>query len=303
MSKLSRPILLLLLIITAVRLSAAELSAQEKFLRYRSLAEEAATLEQSGKYSQAGKQYVRAAKYCDERRELSRLKHNAAHCYLLSGKLNRSQDLYNELLNEFQLYIPYDEITAQMRRLAECYELGRGTFLGITDPDTACKIYRKIILETPAVHISKADRLKLAELLEGKGSPEEAANVYIEAIKKSPADPDLRLRLATLLLRLSQRGHGDSDGSQLRGAIREAKAFLRLASPDDPGCSAANDILRQADEGLADRLLEQAEYFLRKRSYRPEASRRYLSEILLKYPDTPAAAKAREIQSKLPSQE
>ncbi len=285
---------IVLLLAVSLFLGAAELPPQVKQARCQELTERAVELEKAGSYKRAGGVYQRAARLCADRREVAHLKLQAAHCYLLAGRLSRSLDLYEELFSKFQLYIPYDEVTAQLRQLAECNELGRGTFLGFKDPDTACKIYRMIILETPSVHVTMADRLKLAELLEADGRPEEAANVYLEAIKKSPNDASLRLKLAMLLLRLSQRGQGDSDGSQLRGAIREAKAFLRLADEDDEkGRAMAATILDQAAEGMAARLLDQARFYLRRRFYRPEAARRYAKEIVEQYPDTAAAAQAR----------
>jgi len=259
---------------------------------------EAVRYETDGNYKKAAKYYKKAIFYLPQEELLQRTSYKvkAANCFLLAGCLDDATDLYKELLDDNQLFLPYDKILDSMRKLAECYEEGLGTFLGITDEKAACDIYRMIVLKSPSVHVALLDRLKLAELLKLDDRPEEAANVYIEAIKKAPRNPELRMLLARQLLELSKKGLGDSDGSQLRGAIREANAYLRLAPESDTeGRAEAKEILKQADYGNAARLLIQAKFYLRRQSFSPVASKRYLDEILANYPDSPAASGARDL--------
>ena len=288
---------ILLVLTFSLLLSASDLTPQEKLALQLERQTQAEQLEKEGNYAKAAKIYKKLAFNEDDYQQTAKWKLRQGECLLLAGKVQKSLDVYQDLLESNQLVIPYSLILEKLRQIADCFEQGEGTFLGLKDRSAAIKVYRLAIRETPSVHVTLQDRLKLAELLLADGEPEDAANTYLQAIKQAPANPDLRLKLARLLLKLSQDRNGDSDGSRLRGAAREAKAFLRLAPPEDTaGRQEAADILAAVQNGEAERLLMQAKFYLRPRSFRPEAAKRYLNQIFTEHPNSPAAEEARRLQ-------
>lgn len=249
--------------------------------------------EAAGKYKQAAKAYGRLAKMYTEKANVALLLSKQARCQLLAGKIHVAKESYEALLKGYPLYISYEQTVENLRQLADCFENGKGTFLGIRDEHTAAAIYELIVRETPAIHVSLKDRIKLAELLLKIGRPEEAANVYQAILKKDPAQNEIRLEFALLLEEFSRKG--DGDGRKLRAAVREANTFLARASADHPRRAEAEKLLQNAQETQAERLLIQARFYLLRRHRRPDAAKRYLLDIVKEFPQTRAAEEARSI--------
>jgi tetratricopeptide (TPR) repeat protein len=254
---------------------------------------EAESQELSGEHAAAAKTYRRLGGASKDQTQKIQCLYKEAENLLLAGKIHKSHAAFTRLLRNYTLFVPYNNIVESLRQLADCFEHGKGTFLGISDEYTASKIYDLIVTETPAVHVSLHDRLKLAELLLATDRPEEAANHYYDILRKEPQLHDLRLKFAALLMELSRQS--DGDGRKLRAAVREANIFLANTPEDHPGRPQAQEILQTALENTAARLLTQAKFYLQKRHRRPEAARRYLHDICKNFPDTSAAAEAREL--------
>ncbi len=246
-----------------------------------------------GKHSAAAKVYRRLGAASKDQPQKIHYLYKEAENLLLAGKIHKSRDAFHRLLTNYTLFVPYNHIVESLRQLADCFEHGKGTFLGITDQHTATSIYELIVNETPAVHVSLQDRLKLAQLLLATERPEEAANTYQAILRKATEQHDVRLKFALLLAELSKKN--DGDGRKLRAAVREANIFLANTPEDHPGRAEAQNILQQALETTADRLLAQAKFYLQKRHRRKEAARRYLHDVCTNFPGTPAAVEAKKI--------
>ncbi|MFA6929178.1 MAG: tetratricopeptide repeat protein [Lentisphaeria bacterium] len=253
----------------------------------------AETAETAGHYKKAAKIYGQLSKLYTEKANIAFLLAKQAKCQLLAGKIHVAKENYEALIKGYPLYMSYEKTVDELRQLADCFEFGKGTFLGIHDKQTATAIYELIVRETPAIHVSLKDRLKLAELLLEIDNPEEAANVYQAILKKDPEQNDVRLKFALLLERFSRRG--DGDGRKLRAAVREAHTFLAKTPAQHPGRAQAEQLLRNAQETQADRLLIQARFYLKRRHRRPDAAKRYLLDITREFPGTRAAQDAKDI--------
>jgi outer membrane protein assembly factor BamD (BamD/ComL family) len=266
---------------------------QESAAEIREMHATAENLEAAGRYKQAAKAYGRLARMYTEKANIALLLSKQARCQLLAGKIHVSKENYEKLLVQYPLYVSYEQIVDQLRQLADCFENGKGTFLGLCDDHTAAAIYELIVREAPSIHVSLKDRIKLAELLLKINRPEDAANAYQEILKKDPTQAEIRLELALLLEKFSRSG--DGDGRKLRAAIREANSFLIKAADDHPRRQEAEDLLQSARETQADRLLTQANFYLLKRHHRPDAAKRYLLDIVKEFPQTKAAEEAKII--------
>ncbi len=233
----------------------------------------------------------------------------AAKYYLLEAqnllqskkRSNRTREVYALLLDKYIFHIPLDTVIEQLRELANDYDNGRGTFLGISDEEMSIRIYRVIVKYQPTISKSLNDRLVLAKKLVDNEEYHEAVQVYQDIIKLVPADADARFGLAKVLLVLAHEN--DGDGQRTAAAIREARAFLELSSASDPRRSEAEVIIKDGQDIQAARLLELGKFYLVKYHYRPAVARRYLHDLIRDYPNSSSVAEAKKIiAEKFPEQ-
>lgn len=254
---------------------------------------QAEDFEAAGNYKKAAKAYGKLAMNHNNKEEKAIFFAKQARCLLLANKINAAKESYEKLLKSYPLYISYEDTVENLRQLAACFEQGKGTFLGMKDEAAAASIYEQIVRESPSIHVSLNDRLKLAELLKKTKNTEEAANTYQAILRKDPMQHEVRFELAKLLERFSRKG--DGDGRKLRAAIREINTFLQSVDENHPKRKSAERLLRKAKDTQARKFLEQAKFYLQRRHRRPDAARRYLLDIERNFPDTKAAEEAKKI--------
>ncbi len=249
-------------------------------------------------YMGAAKLYKKAARKLDKPVFKADMLLKEAECYFEANKTHRATEAFRALMKDYALYISYDLVVDRLRTLAERYVDGNGTFWGIRDRQTAIDIYFLILTDAPSIHVSLADRMRLAELLKKDDRGEEAVVVYQEILKMDPTLDDVRLSLAQLLVELCKRG--DGDGSLRRAANRQAKMILDR-NPDYSRKSEVELILVTANEVEAKRMLELGEFYLRPSHLKPSAAKVYLQELIQKYPGTNAAFQAKDILDNHPA--
>lgn len=269
------------------------LADYEEFRQEQEMVQRAQECAERQKYAKAADWYHRAAalqKTSEKRAEYLLLE---AENLLLGKKSHRAKEVYFELVNNYRFFVPLHRVLEQLRELADYFEHGTGTLLRFDDPGTSIEIYQLIVACQPGGEQSLNDRLVLGKKLEKDGQPEKAVALYQETIKLLPRNPDVRLALAQCLSGLAAKS--DGDGELSRAAIREARTFLELSSPNDPRRDQVNEILTRAQNDEAKRLLERAEFYLVKYHYRPEVARRYLLDIQRDYPESAAIPRVREL--------
>ena len=269
-----------------------ELSGFALFEKLRAMKLEAQSAMVKEDYVEAAKIYRRMARYEKNRARSAAYLLRGADCLMQAKKGHRALEEYTNLLENYPLYVPYEHVVEQLRQLAEWFIVGDGTFLGIKDKDTGIQIYELIIREAPAVQVTLKDRLRLAELLEGSGRGEEAVVVYQAILRQEPGNWDVRAKLALLFLKLSK--NGDGDGAKLRAAVREANIVLE-SNPDNPLAKDLKRLCRDAEAEEAERLLKNGQFYLLPAHQRPTAARRYMHDVIMKYPDSNAAKEARRL--------
>ncbi len=249
-------------------------------------------------YMGAAKLYKKAARKLDKPVYKADMLLKEAECYFEANKTHRATEAFRALMKDYALYVPYDVVVERLRILAERYVDGNGTFWGIRDRQTAIDIYFLILTDAPSIHVSLADRLRLAELLKKDDRGEEAVVVYQEILKMDPTLDDVRLELAQLLVELCKRG--DGDGSLRRAANRQAKMILDR-NPNYSRKAEVELILVTANEVEASRMLELGQFYLRPSHLKPSAAKVYLQELVQKYPGTNAAFQAKDILDNHPA--
>ena len=278
-------------------LPAEELSAFERFRMVRQLEQEANDYLAESKFKKAAKTFLKAFEMENHRDRQAQFILKAADAFYKAEKGNLALEYYKKLLEDYSLYVPYEHVVDQLRGLAEHFVKGEMTFLGLKDVGAAIKIYELIVREAPATHISRKDRFRLAELLQKDDRPDEAVAVYQAIVKLDSRDWDARAELALVLGKLAKIS--DGDGAKTRAATREAKLVLSYM-PDHEKAKDLLKLIANASDMNAQRLLEQAEFYLIPAHRRPPAARRYLHDVISKYPDTVQATKARELLSTRP---
>ncbi len=269
-----------------------ELSGFALFEKLRTMKLEAQAAMVKEDYVEAAKIYRRMARYEKNRARSAAYLLRGADCLMQAKKGHRALEEYTNLLENYPLYVPYEHVVEQLRKLAEWFIVGDGTFLGIKDKDTGIQIYELIIREAPAVQVTLKDRLRLAELLDGSGRGEEAVVVYQALLRQEPENWNVHAKLALLFLKLSKTG--DGDGAKLRSAVREANLVLQN-NPDNPLAKELKKLCREAEFEEADRLLKNGQFYLLPAHSRPSAARRYMHDVIMKYPDSNAAKEARRL--------
>ncbi len=276
-------------------LSTNPLENFQNFTETRAFLRQAEECQDRGDYKKAAKLYRKAAALQSDEAKKAEFLYLRAQSLLQAHKVHDALEAYTDLLENHLYQIPLENALEQLRRLADDFQQGRGTFLGLKDLQAAIHVYKIIVLHQPDVRRSLDDRMVLAAKQEQDSDVEGAVATYQEILKALPGDPDARFRLAALLDKTA--GKRDGDGELSRAAIREAKRFLQDAGPNDPRRSEAEGFLSKAQEREASRLWERATFYLGKYHSKPQIARRYLLDLRRDYPDTEAGRKARLLLS------
>lgn len=294
-------LLALLLIIAAVTGSrgygADSDDAMAEFVANQQLLQKATESEKQGEYKRAAKLFRKLGTKTQSPQLKAAYLLRQADCFFAARKVRKTLPLYRELIERYPLYIPYEHVVKQLRALAESFVDGDGTFLGLRDKTTAIETYELIIQGAPSIHVSLADRQRLAELLVNEHRPEEAIAVYQAILKQDTTLAGVRADVALLLFDMSKRG--DGDGSKLRMAVRQAEMALQQ-DPTQPRSRDLLDLISRAKQIQAQRSLDQAVFYLKPVHKNIVSARRYLNDLIREYPDTPAAQEARRILDSTP---
>ena len=278
--------------LAGIQMSAFCEESQVDMEKIQKLQEKAVDKESKGKYAAAAKLYGKIGKRQKEHKLKAQAYLKEADCLFEANKTHLATKAYRELMKEYALYVPFERVVENLRKLAENFAEGNGTLFGVRDRSEAIETYFFILTEAPAITVSLADRLRLAQLLVKEKRREEAVMVYQEILKMDPMLDDVRLEMALVLLDLCKSG--DGDGSIRRAATRHAKIILDH-NPDYKRKEELELILTDALEEEAGRLLELGKFYLRPVHLNPPASRKYLLELLQKFPGTKAAWEAKNL--------
>ena len=293
MKSLFRLTVCIVLAFAGIQMSArCDENEQANIEKLQKLQEKAVDKESQGKYAAAAKLYHKVGKRQKEHRLKAQAYLKEADCLFEANKTHLADKAYKELMKEFALYVPFERVVGNMRKLAERYVEGNGTLFGFRDRAAAIDTYFFILTEAPSITVSLEDRLRLAQLLVMEKRREEAVMVYQEILKMDPMLDDVRLEMALVLLDLCKSG--DGDGSIRRAATRHAKIILEH-NPNYKRKEELELILTDALEEEAGRLLELGKFYLRSVHLNPPASKKYLLELVQKFPGTKAAWEAKNL--------
>ncbi len=289
------PLILLALVLGLGRTMAA---TPEKLnpnpARFAALQEKAKELEAKSEYKDAAKAHHRSQVYAPDDRTRAKALLGEADDYYTAGVYPYAKDAYLDLLRSYPLYAPQAHVLERLRQLAEMYADGTIGTLKMKDAPMAIEIYETIVQETPTAAGTIRDHLRLAELQIASGREAEAIVTYEELFRRHAGQSqlgDARLAFARLLVAQAKAG-GDGDGRLARQARRQLAAFVE-EQPTHPSRAEADQLIAQLDEEQAQTLYGLAVFYTKEAHRRLPAARRYLHDVLRRYPDTAAASQAK----------
>jgi len=210
-------------------------------------------------------------------------------------KYDAARDAYRKLVDSYPSNLPLEPVLVTLRELARRYASGEASALRFKKYEAAIDVYQLILRVAPAGTHAPADLLELARLQTAKGEPELALVTYRDCAKRFPLLPEAgTAQLDATRLLITTARYGDGDGTLIRQARSEVEQFLR-DFPADSRRREAEGLLLVIEERQGDRMFQLGKFYLRKYSYRPAASRRYLNDVVRTYPNTKAAVAARKL--------
>jgi outer membrane protein assembly factor BamD (BamD/ComL family) len=269
---------------------------------------EAGALFQKGLNQAKQKEYRDAAKTFLDAKQLAdgvTMKGKA----LKEAMLNfRRAKLYGEefkcietLLGSYSAQVDYAEMVNRE------YEIGNMYFKGhrdpafwsfrwvpwLTEPDKTLKIYLKAIERAPFSPQAPKVKLRVACLYIDDGKIDKSLILLRNLIKNHPDSEITKfayLELANALFQLAEKG--DGDGKYNREATRLLEEFAKKY-PKAPERDWVEKTLLKTKDIAAERLYTMAKFYYR--IGRTEPAERYLSDVLIKYPDTVAVDNSEEM--------
>lgn len=163
----------------------------------------------------------------------------------------------------------------------------------VEDDDKSIEIYESILKQSPFADFIPEMMLKMGNRYIVDRKPDKAINTYKKMILQYKTSPLTRLAyldLASVYLQLATSG--DGDGSKLREARINLKEYVDKF-PLSPEIKWAKNMLKKTYEMEATRLYNLALYYYKNGN--ENASKRYIKEILVNYPDTKVVKKADEL--------
>ena len=213
-----------------------------------------------------------------------------AGAWKMCGMIYRELECIDALLTRYPEYADYK---VQSERL---FEIGDLYYAGTREPaywhfrwipwlnngDKTIDIYKKALERAPFSPSAARARLRLAYLLDKDGRVKESIEHLRIIVKDFPKSEEYRYSILALAEGLFLRAeHGDGDGRLAKEAYEMLKLYEKKYPKTDEMTWVKRRILQYQDS-QAQRLFEMAEYY--ERHNRKEASKRYYSNIISKYP-------------------
>ena len=264
------------------------------------LLDKAQALESKKRYSSAAKTYEDLAEVCKRRHNKAQAIVAAGDNHLLSGDLEKAQKNFAIALDKYPTLIKYKTVVFTQFTIADSFykEVANkeGFFVNYSK---AIKSYKQIVTNAPFDKRSPQALLRVAELQIKDNSKEEAEATYISIIKRyrnHRVTGDARIALAELYY-----GYAKDTGKDRLYIIksRNQLSFFKRNYPTHTKKSQADKLTATLNQLEASKLYKLGHFYSIKSHRRLAVSKRYLNQVISKYPKTPAAPKAQALLNKI----
>lgn len=217
-----------------------------------------------------------------------------------AGNYAQAIEELSETINHYANFIPFDKAVALEYTIASNHFEGQTDLLFSSLDEEAVKAYQHIQEAAPFSQYAERALFK-AGILEIKSGNLNAGTVLmtklINRYPKSEFRIKAHLELAHALLVMSQAAQGDP---LLEKRARSELALLSSKKLSDEEKASLENLNKLADDIEVSTLLFQGAFYQRAVHWNPDASRRYLTEVIKKFSAHPNAEKAKQLLAKLP---
>ncbi len=278
----------------ATRLFATDQQANESFKK-------ALVEAKQGNWYGAAEEYMTAKLYADSGVLKANALKEAGLAYGKADYLYKEFNCLKQLVRDYPTQIKFQDVINREYQIGNSYfhgyrESPYSWFPWLKDKDHAIDIYETIKDQAPYAKFIPEMMLNLGELYLKKGLNDKATTAYQEVINKFPDSkqaPIAYLDQANIYVQQAEKG--DGDGSRADDARGVLKRFMKKY-PKRPEIQWAKDSLKKVNEFSAQREYQLALFYLGKDR---SAVKRYLKNVIIKYPNTSTAQEAVDLLYKI----
>jgi outer membrane protein assembly factor BamD (BamD/ComL family) len=276
----------------------AETRFGAKAKRVGTLIKEADDARAAGNYKDALKKYRSIEKGSINLRNRGRSVVMQGQCLWEMDEPLSAYQMYKKALDNYAGFIDFDEVLEREFEVGEYYyekKSNKFMLIRMSTSAMATDVFDHIVRVAPYSEFAPKALLYSGKIAVRDSDFHTASSKFrriLTQFRNSEQAADARLALAESLL--DEAREGDGDGSKIREANRNLERFL-VSHPQHERREHAVKLQAEAREVEANRLLALGEFYLRDAHLRPEASARYLRELLAKYPDSASAPVAETI--------
>lgn len=242
----------------------------------------------SHSYGSAASYFIDAELLADETFLKAKAIKLAAEAYRKGDYKYKEFQMLEKLLISYPSHINYAETVDREFALGDKFYEGErdNLFNWIPlgkDKDRTREVYEKALKHGPFAKRAPDARLRLGRIYMDEWMNEEALKTFRETVAMYPntrAHKYAMLELASLLMRLAEKGDGDGKHA------KEAKQVLLAIKEEygsDPETAWVDKALLRVDDISADRVYKLAKFY--HKMGRDEPATRYLNNVVRKYPD------------------
>lgn len=255
-----------------------------------------------GNYKQAAQEFQAAELYADSYNLKAKALKRAALSYRKADSNWEEFKCLTKLIENYPDQVNFNETVQREYEIGNAYYNGYrehpfSWFPWIENDNKTEEIYNKILKQSPYAKFAPTMMLKLGVYYLNNDKNQEAINIYRKVINQydnSKVSYIAYIELANIYLQLSRTG--DGDGSNAKAARQLLKDFIEKY-PDAKEIPWAKNSLEDTYQYQADDLLKLAEYY--DALGNTNASKRYIREILINYPETSSVRGAEILLNKI----
>ncbi|MCP4178175.1 MAG: tetratricopeptide repeat protein [bacterium] len=255
-----------------------------------------------GNYKLAAQEFKAAELYADSYNLKAKALKKAALSYRKADIKFQEFECLTKLIENYPDQVNFNETVEREYEIGNSYYDGYrehpfSWFPWIENDNKTEQIYNKILKQSPYAKFIPTMLLKLGVYYLNNDKNQAAINIYRKVINQygnSKVTYIAYVELANIYLQLSKTG--DGDGSNAKAARQLLKDFIEKY-PKSKEIPWAKNALEETYQYQADDLLKLAEYY--DSLGNTNASKRYIREILINYPETSSVRGAEILLNKI----
>ncbi len=262
------------------------------------LISKAEQLQERGKHKKALRVYEKIGKKSVNLKNKGKAVVRQAECLSQMDKPWQAYRRYREAIDRYTNHVAFNDIIAAEYEIAESYFNGRRDRVmgfSISTAHKAMDIYDHVALVGPYTDLAPKSIYRVGLLQIQNKNYSQAIDKFNRLLTKYPdsdAAGNARIELARALLK--EADSADGDGRLVRQANHELSRFIKRY-PSHERLDEVKGLLAQAREIEAQRLLYLGQFYQRESHHNSDASKGYLLDVVLLYPETNSARVAEQM--------